>query len=121
MALRPALLVLLLFVVASPALSAPQHATPKRPNIVILLADDLGIGDVGCFGNTTLRTPHIDALAHEGARLTQLLTAGAMCTPSRAAFLTGRYPIRYGNSVRRKENMFFQFFYALQFSTKQRK
>ncbi len=69
---------------------------PKKPNIVILLADDLGIGDVGCYGNTTLNTPHIDSLARDGAKLTHFLTAAAMCAPSRASFLTGRYAIRSG-------------------------
>ncbi|XP_037680572.1 arylsulfatase H-like isoform X2 [Choloepus didactylus] len=69
---------------------------PTKPNIVLILADDLGIGDVGCYGNTTLRTPNIDRLAREGVRLTQHLAAASVCTPSRAAFLTGRYPIRSG-------------------------
>ena len=69
----------------------------SRPNIVILLADDLGIGDVGCYGNTTLHTPNIDSLARDGMKLTQHLAADSMCTPSRSALLTGRYPKRYGN------------------------
>lgn len=68
----------------------------KPPNIVIFLADDLGIGDVGCFGNTSIRTPHIDDIGHQGARLTHHLAAASVCTPSRAALLTGRYPIRMG-------------------------
>ena len=68
----------------------------KMPYIVILLADDLGIGDIGCFGNDTIRTPNIDRLAEEGVKLTQFLTAAAMWTPSRAAFLTGRYAVRSG-------------------------
>ena len=68
----------------------------KSPNIVILLADDLGMGDVGCFGNDTIRTPNIDRLADEGVKLTHHLAAASVCTPSRAALLTGRYPIRYG-------------------------
>ncbi|XP_055964622.1 LOW QUALITY PROTEIN: arylsulfatase L-like [Sorex fumeus] len=68
----------------------------SRPNILLLMADDLGIGDVGCYGNTTLRTPNIDRLAEEGVRLTQHLSAASVCTPSRAAFLTGRYPLRSG-------------------------
>lgn len=68
----------------------------KRPNVLLFLADDLGIGDLGCYGNTTIRTPNIDRLASEGVRLTHHLAASAMCTPSRAALLTGRYPVRYG-------------------------
>ncbi|CDQ83320.1 unnamed protein product [Oncorhynchus mykiss] len=68
----------------------------KRPNFVLMMVDDLGIGDLGCYGNTTLRTPNIDMLAQEGVRLTQHIAAAPLCTPSRAAFLTGRYPIRSG-------------------------
>ncbi|XP_072674610.1 steryl-sulfatase-like isoform X1 [Canis lupus baileyi] len=74
---------------------AQGHAAP-RPNFVLLMADDLGIGDPGCYGNTTLRTPNIDRLAAEGVKLTQHLAASPLCTPSRAAFMTGRYPIRSG-------------------------
>ena len=68
----------------------------KPPNIVILLADDLGIGDVGCFGNTTLRTPNIDRLEREGVKLTHHLAAASMCSPSRSSLLTGRYAHRMG-------------------------
>ncbi|XP_035660028.1 steryl-sulfatase-like [Branchiostoma floridae] len=71
-----------------------------RPNFVFFVADDLGIGDVGCFGNDTIRTPNIDSIAAKGAKLTQHLAAAPVCTPSRAAFLTGRYPIRYGMAGR---------------------
>ncbi|KAM8977113.1 arylsulfatase H-like [Pelodytes ibericus] len=68
----------------------------NKPNILLLMADDLGIGDIGCFGNSTVRTPNIDRLASEGVKLTQHITAAPVCTPSRAAFMTGRYPIRSG-------------------------
>ncbi|KAM5197162.1 arylsulfatase H [Hipposideros larvatus] len=68
----------------------------SRPNIVLLMADDLGVGDLGCYGNYTMSTPNIDRLAREGVKLTQHLAAASVCTPSRAAFLTGRYPIRSG-------------------------
>ena len=70
--------------------------TREKPNILILYADDLGYGDVGCFGNTTIRTPGIDRICRSGARLTHHLTADATCTPSRAALLTGRLPKRSG-------------------------
>ncbi|ESP03035.1 hypothetical protein LOTGIDRAFT_185807 [Lottia gigantea] len=77
---------------------SPSHAKP--PNIVLMIADDLGIGDIGCFGNTTVKTPNIDRIAKEGAKLTHHLSASSLCTPSRAAFLTGRYPIRTGMASR---------------------
>ncbi|XP_036869307.2 arylsulfatase D-like isoform X3 [Manis javanica] len=67
-----------------------------KPNILLIMADDLGIGDLGCYGNNTLRTPNIDRLAEEGVRFTQHLAAAPLCTPSRAAFLTGRHSIRSG-------------------------
>ncbi|XP_020848603.1 arylsulfatase F-like [Phascolarctos cinereus] len=68
----------------------------SKPNVVLIMADDLGIGDLGCFGNFTLRTPNIDRLCKEGIKLTQHIAAEALCTPSRSAFLTGRYPVRTG-------------------------
>uniref|UniRef100_A0A8C6S599 Arylsulfatase D n=1 Tax=Neogobius melanostomus TaxID=47308 RepID=A0A8C6S599_9GOBI len=68
----------------------------RPPNFVLIMVDDLGIGDIGCYGNDTIRTPHIDRLASEGVRLTQHLAAAPLCTPSRAAFLTGRYALRSG-------------------------
>jgi len=68
----------------------------KRPNIVILMADDLGTGDVGFLGNDTIGTVNLDALAANGVILNQHLAPASVCTPSRAAFLTSRLPIRYG-------------------------
>ncbi|XP_063161137.1 steryl-sulfatase isoform X1 [Candoia aspera] len=68
----------------------------SKPNIILFMVDDLGIGDLGCYGNTTLRTPNIDNLAKGGVKLTQHIAASPLCTPSRAAFLTGRYPVRSG-------------------------
>ena len=70
--------------------------TSAKPNILIFLVDDLGIADLGCFGNDTIKTPNIDRLAEQGARLRHDVTPDAICTPNRAAFLTGRYPIRSG-------------------------
>ena len=67
-----------------------------KPNIIIFLVDDLGIADLGCFGNDTIKTPNIDRLAEEGARLRHDVTPDSICTPNRAAFLTGRYPVRTG-------------------------
>jgi arylsulfatase A-like enzyme len=66
------------------------------PNIVFILADDLGYGDVGCYGHAGNKTPHIDALAEGGLRFTDFHSAGPMCTPTRAATLTGLYQQRFG-------------------------
>jgi len=75
--------------------SAP--ATPERPpNVVIVFADDQGYGDLSSFGHPTIHTPHIDALAANGAKLTQFYVASPVCSPSRAALLTGCYPKRVG-------------------------
>ncbi|GAB5404941.1 MAG: sulfatase-like hydrolase/transferase [Aureliella sp.] len=63
----------------------------ERPNVVFILADDLGYGDLGCYGRSDIRTPELDRLARQGVRLTQHYANGAECTPTRAAFLTGRY------------------------------
>ncbi|XP_053436312.1 arylsulfatase F [Nycticebus coucang] len=71
-------------------------ANEHKPNIVLIMVDDLGIGDLGCYGNDTIQTPNIDRLARDGVRLTQHISAAPLCSPSRAAFLTGRYPIRSG-------------------------
>ncbi|EMI18674.1 arylsulfatase A [Rhodopirellula maiorica SM1] len=67
---------------------------PTPPNVVYILADDLGYGDLGCYGATKLQTPNIDRLAAEGRRFTDAHSASAVCTPSRYALLTGQYPFR---------------------------
>lgn len=68
----------------------------KPPNFVYIFADDLGYGDLGCFGATDIKTPHIDRLANEGIKFTNLYSASSVCSPSRAGLLTGRYPQRWG-------------------------
>jgi arylsulfatase A-like enzyme len=68
----------------------------KQPNIIILFADDMGYGDLGCYGHPLIRTPHLDQMSKEGIRLTSFYVAESLCTPSRAALLTGRYPFRSG-------------------------
>ncbi|MDF7799034.1 arylsulfatase [Pontiellaceae bacterium B1224] len=69
-------------------------ADVSKPNIVLIFADDLGIGDLSCYGATKLKTPNIDKLAMEGRRFTDAHSASAVCTPSRYALLTGEYPHR---------------------------
>ncbi|MEM0925959.1 MAG: sulfatase-like hydrolase/transferase [Planctomycetota bacterium] len=66
-------------------------ATDRQPNIVFLLADDLGYGDLGCYGRENVQTPHLDAMAESGVRFTAHYANGPECSPTRAAFLTGRY------------------------------
>ena len=83
--------------VASAATQA-AHATTeaRRPNILWIWSDNLAYGDLGCYGNGGINTPHIDTLAREGVRLTQYYVAHSVCSPSRAALLTGRQPWRAG-------------------------
>jgi arylsulfatase A len=71
-------------------------ASVDKPNIIIFLADDLGYGDLGCYGNPIIKTPNIDRLAEEGVRMTDCHSGGTVCSPSRAALLTGRNPYRSG-------------------------
>jgi len=72
------------------------RAAERPPNIVIILADDLGYGDLACYGSPKNRTPHLDRMAAEGAKLTHFNCPMAYCAPTRASLLTGRYPFRCG-------------------------
>lgn len=82
-------------------LALVADAEARRPNIIIFLADDLGIGDVGCYDCKDIATPTIDALAGAGVRFTDYYCAAPICAPSRAAMLTGRYPTRIGLSTQK--------------------
>ena len=77
--------------------TASRTATP--PNIIIIVADDLGYGDLGSYGGQSIKTPHIDSLANDGIRFTDFHSSDSVCTPSRAGLLTGRYPARMGLDV----------------------
>ncbi|MBI9015853.1 MAG: sulfatase-like hydrolase/transferase [Phycisphaerae bacterium] len=89
----------MLSAIALPKFAAGQ-TTPVKPNVVLILVDDLGWADVGCYcaqyGNTWYETPNIDRLASQGMKFTQGYAACAVCSPTRAATLTGRYPARLG-------------------------
>lgn len=73
-----------------------KETSPSRPNVVLVLADDLGWGDVGYQGAEIARTPHLDALAADGLRFTRFYAAAPVCSPTRGSALTGRHPSRYG-------------------------
>lgn len=98
--LRPVLKVggLILALLVAPALFDPVRAQPGKPNILFILADDLGYADVGFTGGKEIKTPTLDALASAGARLEQFY-AQPVCSPTRAALMTGRYPMRHGLQV----------------------
>src|SRR5262245_8905222 len=74
--------------------AATAAETAKRPNIIFILADDLGWGDLSCYGNTFLATPNLDRLARGGALFTQFYVNGSVCSPSRSAFFTSMFPAR---------------------------
>jgi arylsulfatase A len=86
------------------AASEPQQA--EKPNVVIIYADDLGYGDLGCYGHPTIRTPNLDRMAAEGMRFTDFYSAAPVCTPSRAALLTGRYAVRSGMASDKRRVLF---------------
>ena len=79
------------------SLSSCSKVDPKiKPNFIIIFADDLGYGDLGSYGHPTIKTPHLDQMASEGMRFTQFYVGSSICTPSRAALLTGKLPVQTG-------------------------
>lgn len=91
--------VLIPFFAALILVSCKDKAKPVetvKPNIIIILADDLGYGGIGCYGNTSIKTPNIDALAADGIKFTDFHSNGSVCSPTRAALLTGKYQQRSG-------------------------
>ena len=85
---------------------AQQNSTATRPNVVVIFADDLGYGDLGCFGHPNILTPNLDKMAQNGAKLTSFYVAANVCSPSRAALMTGRYPVRSGMTGERFRVLF---------------
>ncbi|MFV0268926.1 MAG: sulfatase-like hydrolase/transferase, partial [Draconibacterium sp.] len=88
--------VALLLVLASAGCQQKNSLEKKaqKPNVVLIVADDLGYGDISCYGATKISTPAIDQLASEGMRFTDAYVSSSLCTPSRYSILTGRYPWR---------------------------
>ena len=101
-------LVLALFLLSPVSLAQTEQckAAERTPNIIVIFADDLGYGDLGCFGNPTIQTPHLDQMAAEGMKLTQFYSAAPVCTPSRAALMTGRLPARTGMCSNKRRVLF---------------
>ena len=94
---RPLALGVLLLIFAARASSVQQGPTPppaSRPNVILIMTDDMGYADLGSYGATDIRTPNIDSLARDGVRLTDAYANGVLCSPTRAALLSGRYPQR---------------------------
>ncbi|MFW6277568.1 MAG: sulfatase [Prolixibacteraceae bacterium] len=87
-------IVFILALFAAPSHAANNTQSTKKPNVVLIFADDMGYGDLSCYGHPVIKTPHLDNMAGEGVRFTSFYAAASVCTPSRAALLTGRYPIR---------------------------
>lgn len=78
------------------ACACPPPSAMRPPNLVVILVDDLGWRDIGAYGQDVARTPHIDRLAREGMLFTQAYAANPVCSPTRAALMTGKYPARVG-------------------------
>ena len=95
LALGPVVIAVLLSAVLHLNLCHAQRSESSRPNVVFILADDLGWGDLGCYGHPRIRTPYLDGLAAEGVLFTQFYVNASVCSPSRAAFMTGHYPARH--------------------------
>jgi arylsulfatase A len=76
--------------------SGVADGSARRPNIVIIMADDMGYSDLSCYGSKAISTPNIDSLATQGVKMTSFFSCSAVCSPSRAGLLTGRYPFRIG-------------------------
>ncbi len=88
-------LVLCFFALAVGWMAAPALAAERKPNVIFILADDLGWGDLGCYGHPHIKSPNLDRMARQGTLFTQFYVNGSVCSPSRCAFFTGQYPARH--------------------------
>src|SRR3954468_9062663 len=89
-------LALWLFVLTLAGTLSPPASAAGRPNILMMVSDDLGYGDIACYGHPVIKTPHIDGLAAQGLRLRSYYSAASICSPARAGLMTGRTPQRVG-------------------------
>ena len=97
----------LLFIKCSNEKAKPETKNENKPlNFIIIFADDLGYGDLSCYGNPTINTPNLDRMAHEGQKWTNFYAGASVCTPSRAALLTGRLPVRSGMASNQRRVLF---------------
>ena len=87
-------------------LSARIQAEERPPNIVLIFCDDLGYGDLACYGHPSIRTPNLDRMAAEGMKFTNFYSAAPVCTPSRASLMTGRLPLRSGMTSNKRRVLF---------------
>src|SRR5213594_1604139 len=100
---------LLLVVACFSALALPHERllAQRSPNIIFIYADDMGYGDLGCYGAKAIKTPNLDRMAADGLRLTSFYSVSPVCTPSRAALMTGRYAARMGIDQMHLANVLF--------------
>ncbi|MGV3561107.1 sulfatase family protein [Larkinella arboricola] len=89
--------ILMLFLLCSVTTAFTQQRTATRPNVIIIMADDLDSRQLSCYGGQNLKTIHIDALAADGLKFNHIYTSEAMCVPTRASLFTGLYPVRHGS------------------------
>src|SRR5438128_7620098 len=104
---RNRILLAIVFTLAVCSFPHERASAQRRPNIIFIYVDDMGYGDLGCYGAKAIKTPNIDRMAAEGLRLTSFYSVSPICTPSRAALMTGRYAARMGIDQMRLANVLF--------------